>query len=580
MSDDKFQEGEAKTPAQAEEELLRFWQENKIFEKSLNGKAPKGDYVFYDGPPFATGLPHYGHILASVLKDVVPRYKTMQGYRVPRRWGWDCHGLPLENMIEKELGLDTKKDIEEFGIEKFNKKANDSVSRYASDWKKIIPRVGRFIDMENDYKTLSPEYMESVWWVFKELYDKNLIYDGYKAMHICPRCETTLANFEVNLGYKDITDISVIAQFELTDDSSKMIGEGKTYILAWTTTPWTLPGNVALAVKPDIDYAKISYGGKRFILAKDRLGFINDEYKVLGTFKGEQLIGRRYKPLFDYYKNIELENKENGWKIYGANFITTEDGTGVVHIAPAFGEDDMNLGKEYSLPFIQHVTTDGKFKSEITDFAGLPVKPKDDPSNPSEQAHQSTDIEILKFLAHNDKLFDKEKLTHSYPHCWRCDTPLLNYAASSWFVNVEKIKDQIIENNKKINWIPEHLREGRFGKWLDGARDWAISRSRFWGAPLPVWKCDVCKEIKVVGSIDEIKEESENQFTKLILVRHAESEKNIAGVYDATLDTFGLTKRGVREAKEVSSELKNGDFHHLQQSEDSSDMVFHIPLVS
>jgi len=479
-----------------EQEILKFWQENKIFEKSL--QKDEGDFVFYDGPPFATGLPHYGHILASIIKDVIPRYQTMKGKKVPRKWGWDCHGLPIENLIERELNLKTKKDIEKYGVENFNKKAEESVLRYADEWKKIIPRIGRWVDMKNDYKTMDWQYTESVWWTFKRLYDKGLIYEGCKPMHICPRCETTLSNFEVTQNYKEIKDWGVTMKFELKDEPG-------TYVLAWTTTAWTLPGNVALAINKDIVYCKIKSpisnlkSTEFFILAKNRIKDIlkDQPYEIVEELKGRDLIGKKYKPLFDYYfKDEKLENSENGWKIYGADFISIEEGTGIVHIAPAFGEEDMQLGQEEKLPFIQHVDTEGKFKPEVKDFADFNVKPKGNP--------RETDEKIVKWLEKENKLFAKELITHSYPFCWRCETPLLNYAANSWFVNVVRIKDKLLKNNKKINWVPKHLQEGRFGKWLENARDWAISRSRYWGAPLPVWRCEKCGEIKVVGSVEEL----------------------------------------------------------------------------
>ncbi|MEK7453170.1 MAG: class I tRNA ligase family protein [Patescibacteria group bacterium] len=558
--------------ARIEEDILEFWKKNKIFEISLKKKSLKGDYVFYDGPPFATGLPHYGHVLASVIKDVIPRYKTMQGYNVPRRWGWDCHGLPIENLIEKELNLKTKKDIEDIGIEKFNTAAKNSVLAYADEWKKFIPRIGRWVNMESDYKTMDVEYMESVWWVFKELYEKGFIYDGYKSMHICPRCETTLANFEVNLGYKNITDISTTVKFELED-------EPNTFILAWTTTPWTLPGNVALAVGENIEYVKAiilpeaDFANKEgFPVDVDKKEYIifakkflsgqtsNGEYvfngkaiKIEKEFNGKDLIGRKYKPVFDYYYNDKkLENRENGWKIYGADFVTTEEGTGVVHIAPAFGEDDMNLGKKENLPFIQHVGMDGRFKLEVGDFPKMSVKPKEN--------SQLTDIEIIKWLAHNGKLFSKEKILHSYSHCWRCDTPLLNYAASSWFVEIEKIKERLVKNNQSVNWVPEHIKEGRFGKWLLGARDWAISRSRFWGTPLPVWKCENCKEVDILGSISDIAKRSHFN-NKYIIMRHGEAEfnrKNI--VASSNKHKNNLTKKGISDVKKTAKSLKGIDF--------------------
>ncbi len=561
--------------AKSEEEVLKFWQENKIFEKSLKKPAPNGEFVFYDGPPFATGLPHYGHLLAGTIKDIIPRYQTMLGKKVSRRWGWDCHGLPIENLIEEELGLKTKQDIHDYGVEKFNQAAKESVLRYDVDWKKIVPRTGRWVDMESNYQTMDTSYSESIWWIFKNIYDKGLIYEGHKAMHLCPRCETTLSNFEVNQGYKDIKDLSVTAKFELEDKHTNNTNDTndtnntnpKTYILAWTTTPWTLPGNVALAVNPDIEYVKIqkeNEGGEgfvNFVLAKDRLEkvFRDSEYKIVEEFKGSELIGKSYKPVFDYYSNDKtLENRENGWKIYGADFVTTEEGTGVVHIAPAFGSDDMELGQKENLPFIQHVSVDGKFKDEVKDFAGLYVKPKD--NKESGQDHMSADIEIIKNLAHRGLLFSKEKITHSYPHCWRCHTPLINYATSSWFLKVTGIKDEMIEANKTVNWVPENMREGRFGKWLEGARDWAISRTRFWGAPLPVWKCDECDRVEVLGSVKDLKNKikSTNSF---VFVRHGEAESNIKNNNDSTIGEYGdrLTEKGREQVENIKKEFEDID---------------------
>lgn len=484
-------QAQGKSPtALREEETLKFWQEKGIFKKSLKKESPKGNFVFYDGPPFATGSPHYGHILAGTMKDVIPRFKTMQGFHVPRRWGWDCHGLPIENMIEKELNLNSKKDIEEYGIEKFTDAARASVLRYDDEWKEIIPRTGRWIDMDNAYLTMDTTYTESIWWSFKTLYDKKHIYRGFKSMHLCPRCETTLSNFEVVQGYKDIVDISIFAKFELIDEPG-------TFVLAWTTTPWTLPGNVALAVSAEIEYVKAKKDDAHYIVAKPLAEkTLKENYEIVVEMKGKDLVGKAYKPLFDYYQSVDLPNKENGWKIYAADFVTTEDGTGVVHIAPGYGEDDYQLSVKEKLPFIQHVGVDGHFKKEVTDFAGQVAKPKDD--------HQRGDVEIIKYLAKQGTLFAKEKITHSYPHCWRCDTPLLNYASSSWFVKVTELKDKLIAENNKVHWVPEEIGEGRFGKWLEGARDWAISRTRYWGAPIPVWACNQCEKIEVIGSIEEL----------------------------------------------------------------------------
>lgn len=483
-----------------EEEILAFWQDKKIFEKSVNKKAPHGDYVFYDGPPFATGTPHYGHIVASLMKDAVPRYFTMQGYRVERRWGWDCHGLPIENIVEQELGVTDKKDIEEkIGVEKFNELCRSKVLMYADVWKKFIPRMGRWVDMDNAYRTMDPDYMESIWWVFKQLWDKGLIYEGHKSMHICPRCETTLSQSEVSQGYKDIPDLAVTIKFGLED-------EPKTYILAWTTTPWTLPGNVALAVGENIDYLKVESGGEHYILAKETAEKIltDRKYKIAGELKGKDLVGKPYKPLFPYFDNSE--NREKGFKVYAADFVATEEGTGVVHIAPAFGEDDMKLGKAQNLPFIQHVDFSGRFIPEVKDFPEELVKPTKDP--------QATDKKIIAWLESNGKLFSQETHTHSYPFCWRCDTPLLNYATSSWFVKVAAIKEKMLALAPKVNWVPEHIKEGRFGNWLEGAEDWSISRQRFWGSVLPIWKCE-CGEKKVLGGREELEKLSGQKVNDL-----------------------------------------------------------------
>ncbi|MBU2564539.1 isoleucine--tRNA ligase [Patescibacteria group bacterium] len=467
-----------------EKNILEFWQKNNIFKKSLDKKS-KQDFVFYDGPPFATGLPHYGHIVASLMKDIIPRYWTMKGYKVERKWGWDCHGLPIENIVEQELKTKSKKDIEDFGIDKFNECCRNKVMLYAEEWKKVINRLGRWVDMENDYKTMDLDFMESVWWVFKQLWDKDLIYKGYKSMHICPRCETTLSQSEVAEGYKEVEDISIIAKFELVD-------EPKTYILAWTTTSWTLPGNVALAMGEKIKYVKVKSGDEKYILNKDNLKniFKDKEYKILGEVKAKDLEGKKYKPLFEYF--------DIDYTIQLADFVTIEDGTGVVHIAPAFGEDDMNLGKEKDLPFIQHVNMDGRFTKDVKDFSGLEVKPKNDPV--------STDQKIIDFLKKKNLVFKTEKFTHTYPYCWRCESPLLNYATDSWFVAVEKIKDQMLKNAKNINWVPKHIKDGRFGKWLENAKDWSISRQRFWGSVMPIWICESCQEKKVFGSIKELQD--------------------------------------------------------------------------
>ena len=494
--------------SEEENKILKFWEENKIFEKSLEKNKKQKAFVFYDGPPFATGTPHYGHLLQSVIKDAIPRYKTMQGFYVERQWGWDCHGLPIENIVEKELGTKSKKDIVAMGVKKFNDLCREQIFTFIHEWEKIIPRFGRWADMAHPYRTMDFDYMQSEWWAFKELYKKGLIYEDYRSMHICPRCETTLSQGEVAEGYKNIKDLSAIVKFEL-------VSEPGTYFLAWTTTPWTLPGNVALAVGKDIEYVKVKIGDVYYILAKSRVTEIMKDvpYEIIETQLGKKFVSFEYKPLFNnYFKNESLKNKENGWKVYAADFVNTEDGTGIVHIAPAFGADDMALSKKENLPFVQHVKMDGTFKDEMGSFAGLDLKPraKDKPEEIRE-----ADLEIVRYLKEKNILFASEKYEHSYPHCWRCDTALLNYSTSSWFVAVEKIKSKLLKTAKKIQWSPEHIKEGRFGQWLQGAHDWSISRQRFWANTIPVWRCEKCKKELVFASALELEKASGIKVTDL-----------------------------------------------------------------
>ncbi len=364
--------------AAREEEILAFWNREGIFEQSLTKDAPKGEYVFYDGPPFANGLPHYGHILASTIKDAIPRYATMQGYRVQRRWGWDCHGLPVENLVEKELGFKTKRDIENFGLEKFSEAARASIMKDVSDWKRIIPRLGRWANMEHDYKTMDATYTESVWWAFKKLYDKGLIYEGFKGMHFCPRCGTTLSNNEVALGYKDIDDVAVTVKLPLVEDPS-------TSLLIWTTTAWTLPGNTAAAVNQDFIYEKVKVGDEYFIAAEGKV-----EGEVVAKFLGKELLGKQYLPPFDYFATELHKHKTHAWRVYHAPYVTMEDGTGIVHLAPAYGAEDLELAQKEKVPLIQHVTEEGKFIATVRDFVGLLVKPKGNP--------RETDEKVAAFL--------------------------------------------------------------------------------------------------------------------------------------------------------------------------------------
>ena len=546
-----------------EEAILSFWNEHDIFNKSLKKEAPKGEFIFYDGPPFATGLPHYGHILASTIKDAVPRFMTMNGYSVPRKWGWDCHGLPLENLIEKKLGLATKRDIENYGVKNFNEAARDAVLEYADDWREIIPRMGRWADMENDYKTMDSTYTESVWWVFSELHKKGLVYEGFKTMHLCPRCGTTLSNFEVNQGYKDIKDISVTVKLPLLDSEGKV---SDTSLLVWTTTPWTLPGNMAAAVNNDIEYVKVSveHEGKKqnVILAKARLAQLGtDTYEIVEEMQGSKLVGASYLPPFSYLGSHGDFNHTHAWKIYHADYVELgEEGTGAVHIAPAYGDDDMKLAEANGVPVVHHVDNTGHFMDFVTDFAGQLVKPKDD--DDARVTHLDADIEVLKKLQEDRdgfgaRIFKKENITHSYPHCWRCDTPLLNYATTSWFVEVTKIKNELVEANNTVHWVPETVGKNRFGKWLEGARDWAISRQRYWGAPLPIWRNPQTKEYKVFGSLTQLQAHLPKRNNKYFVVRHAEAESNLTGVIDSIADEHNpLTQRGEAQCIEIAEKLK------------------------
>lgn len=559
--------------AQREEEILAFWEREKIFEKSLAKDSPKGDYVFYDGPPFATGTPHYGHIVASVMKDAVPRFWTMKGYHVPRVWGWDCHGLPIENIVEKELGFKHKKDIKEYGIANFNNRCREQVLVYVDYWRKFIPRIGRWADMDNAYRTMDKSFMESVWWVFKTIYDKGLVYEDYRAMHVCPRCETTLSQQEVSEGYKDVKDIAVTVKFKVKHPE-KIGLSGEVYLLAWTTTPWTLPGNVALAVGNDIEYGAYELDGQVVIVAKtavEKSSVLHEAPKVFASFKGSELVGLEYEPLFDYYaKDETLKNRENGWKVHPASFITAEDGTGIAHEAPAFGADDWELLKERNLPFVQHVNYDGTMKKEVTAFAGMEVKPRSD----DDSVRLGTDIAVLKYLQEHGMLFAKENITHSYPHCWRCDTPLLNYATSSWFVSVAKIKDDLLKNAKNISWSPEHIKEGRWGKWLEGARDWSISRQRFWASAIPMWRCDKCKEIRVFGSVAELEEASGKKIDDIH--KHIVDEITVPC-------TCGDTMRRIPDVLDTwfdSGSMPYGERHYPFENKEHFDSVFPAQFIA
>ena len=465
-----------------EKEVIAFWKQNRIFEKSVEKNEGGEEFSFFDGPPTANGKPHIGHILTRVMKDIIPRYQTMKGRHVLRKAGWDTHGLPVELEVEKSLGMDGKQDIEKYGIEPFIKKCKESVWKYTDEWRKMSDRVGYWVDMDNPYVTYHDDYIESVWWALKEIHKKGLLYKGHKIVPYCPRCGTALSSHEVAQGYKDVKETSVVARFRVK-------GRENAYILAWTTTPWTLPSNVALCMNPDETYAEIESGGARYILAEALVSKFFENYTVIGKKTGKEYEGTEYEPLFDYAKGTF---REKAYYVVCDGYVTLTDGTGVVHIAPAFGEDDYKVGKKYRLPVVQLVNERGCFDDRCPELSGLFAK--------------KADKLILDMLEERGLLFKKLPYEHSYPFCWRCDTPLLYYARSSWFIEVTKVKEQLLAANRSVNWMPETIRDGRMGNFLENVIDWGLSRDRYWGTPLPVWVCPDCGEIEVIGSKAELKE--------------------------------------------------------------------------
>ncbi|MEG0151893.1 MAG: isoleucine--tRNA ligase [Cellulosilyticaceae bacterium] len=461
-------------------EVLKFWKENNIFEQSIDQRTDGPTFTFYDGPPTANGKPHIGHILTRVIKDLIPRYKAMKGYHVLRKAGWDTHGLPVELEVEKVLGISGKPQIEEYGVEKFITQCKESVWKYQSEWEKMSDRVGYWVDMENPYVTYHNNYIESVWWSLREIWNKDLIYKGHKIVPYCPRCGTSLSSHEVAQGYKDVKDATAIAKF-------KVAGEENTYLLAWTTTPWTLPSNVALCVNPESTYVKAEMNGTKYILAEALVASVLDAETttVLETYVGKDLCGMTYEPLFDF-----ATPDKKAYFVVADKYVTLTDGTGIVHIAPAFGEDDARIGRENDLPFVQLVNEQGHFTPEVTPWQDIFVK--------------DADKLIIKWLDENNKLFKSAPHEHSYPHCWRCDTPLLYYARDTWFISMSKVRAALVKNNNTVNWLPPAIGEGRFGNFLEGVIDWGLSRSRYWGTPLPIWECS-CGHTHLIGSIEELK---------------------------------------------------------------------------
>ncbi len=553
-----------------EEEILKFWEDNKIFEKSLVQTQNGQPYTFYDGPPFATGLPHYGHILASTIKDLIPRYQTMKGRFVRRRWGWDTHGLPIEEIVERKLGISGKKDIEKLGIAKFNETCRSMVMEYVGEWRKTVRRIARWIDFDNSYKTMDRDYMESVWWAFKQIYDKGLIYEGRRVLLYCPRCETPISNFEVAMdnSYKDVTEEAVTVKFKVRGQGGGDRVKENTYILAWTTTPWTLPGNVALAVGKDIEYVQteipdnfnpasfglvnfdVPHGNyiysreaalKGFSASKllHQLDWLAGMQHVKSkVMKGSDLVGLEYEPLFV----VEgIKGAKGSHRVYAADFVTTEDGTGVVHTAVVYGEDDYNLGLKEGLPVVPMLDEKGIFNEKSPELI-------------RGQYFKQAEKLIKKDLDERGLIFERKGYTHSYPHCWRCGTALFYNAIPAWFMNIQKIKSGLLESNdKQVNWYPEHLKHGRYQKSVEAAPDWNISRNRYWGNPIPVWKCEAGHNT-VVGSIKDLGL-ARNTF---YFARHGESTKNILGISNAKIETdnFPLTDKGRADAEKVGKELK------------------------
>jgi len=523
-----------------EEEVLKFWRVNKTFEESLEKDSPKGEFVFYDGPPFANGLPHIGHLLASSIKDVVGRYKTMRGYHVRRRWGWDTHGLPIETLVEKELGLKTKKDIENIGVEKFNEKARQMVFGFEREWEKYVERIGRWVDFKNSYKTMDNTFIESVWWALKQLWEKELLYEGRKVLMYCPHCETPLAKAEIAMDntYKDVTEEAVTVKFKVKNPEAHGL-PANTYLLAWTTTPWTLPGNVALAVESDIAYvlAESSEHDGFFIMSKNIIG--EDDPKEYQEFKGGDLVGIEYEPLF-VIKEMQTEKSH---RVYAADFVTTNDGTGIVHTAVMYGEDDFILGQKEGLPMVQMLNPNGTYNDVVPTFLrGKYIK--------------DAEKEIKRDLDTRGLLFEKKNHTHSYPHCYRCGTPLIYNAVSSWFINIQKVKDRMVSENKKITWVPEHLRDGRFGNIVASAPDWTISRNRFWASPLPIWKEVGGSGVMVIGSVDELRKRVKKRGNTFFVMRHGESECNVTGIINSDNSIKNnLTEKGKVQARESVQKL-------------------------
>ncbi|MBI2627574.1 class I tRNA ligase family protein [Candidatus Nomurabacteria bacterium] len=566
-----------------EESVLEFWRENKIFEKSLKQTEGKKEFIFFEGPPTANGKPGIHHLEARAFKDAIPRYKTMQGFYVRRKAGWDTHGLAVEIQTEKKLGLNSKKAIEKYGIAKFNRECKENVWEYLDVWNKFTERIGFWVDQENPYVTYRNDYIESAWNVLKKINDRNLLYKDYKVVPWCPRCGTALSTHELVQGYEEVKDLSVYVKFKVrgggndasagslspSADGALPLGSSAcetprqkhisapTFVLAWTTTPWTLPGNVALAVGKDIDYVKVKTGNEIYILAKERLSILTEAYEIVGEIKGKDLVGLEYEPLFPFLPAIiseaEKPKLEKAFKIYEADFVNIQDGTGIVHTAVMYGQDDFELGAKVGLPKHHLVNLEGKFIKGTGFLEGRFVKEKDENGKPT------IDIDIIKYLTDKNLFYKKENYEHSYPHCWRCHTALIYYARDSWYIKMSDptIKEQMIKENKGINWEPSYIQEGRFGEWLREIKDWAISRERYWGTPLPIWACESCQKISVIGSIAELKEKTKKSGNTYFVMRHGETTTNLRNLVSTVMNSGShLTDEGKRKTRGMGELLK------------------------
>lgn len=549
----KMQEEPTKSEAaKREEEILAFWDEQNIFQKSVEKAAPKGEFVFYEGPPTANGRPGIHHLESRAFKDALPRYKTMRGFRVNRRAGWDTHGLPVELEVEKELGFSGKQEIERYGVAAYNQKCRESVLKYVDEWGRFTKRVGYWVDQDKAYYTFNPSYMESLWSIFKKVAEDGRLYKDYKVLPWCPRCGTGLSSHELAQGYEDVTDLSLTAKFELADEPG-------TFVLAWTTTPWTLPGNVGLAIGRDIEYGVYEKDGVKVIVADKRASVLGEGWSRLSERPTETLVGKSYQPLYDYLptfaKEGELEKLPNAWKIYEADFVTTEDGTGIVHTAVMYGQEDFELGHKVGLPKVHLVAPNGTFLPGTGFLENRFVR------------DEALTVDIVKDLARRGLLFSKEKYSHTYPFCWRCKTPLIYYARDSWYFRMQDLRQTLVAENEKVNWEPEYIRDGRMGQWLSGAKDWAISRERYWATPIPVWESEDKEERIVIGSIEDLMLHTKTRSNRYFVMRHGQAKNNVEGVLDSTDEKkWPLTDTGKQEVLEGAKSLAGENVVHIYAS--------------